>query len=409
VVFGSDVSSVATWGPGPVAPPARLPAARPLVIAHRGASGYRPEHTLESYRLAIALGADYIEPDLVVTADGVLVARHENEIGATTDVAAHPQFAHRRATREVAGRQVTGWFVEDFSLTELKTLRARERLPHLRAHNRIYDGRFDVPTFDEIVDLVLAESRRRGRPIGVYPEIKQPSHFAAIGLHHDGPLLASLRRAGPHLPVYIQSFDAAVLRALAARSTFPLVQLVGSDDDLLTPRGLREVSTYARVLGPRKDLIGTRPGAGGSIGLVDRAHDVGLSVHVWTFRNENAFLAPEHRRGERPTVLGDSLAEYAAFLDLGVDGVFTDHPDTARSAVASQASHRGHQSGESDRDEQHRSRHLEARQPEDVEVHERPHQAHSQEEKTEHQRDDVHVMALHDAPRCFRCRARGRV
>ena len=358
MVFVSDVSSVAAWGPGPVAPPARAPVARPLVIAHRGASGYRPEHTLESYRVAIALGADYVEPDLVVTADGVLVARHENEIGATTDVAAHPRFAHRRTTRDVAGRQVTGWFVEDFSLAELKTLRARERLPHLRAHNQIYDGRFEVPTFDEIVDLVLAESRRQGRQIGVYPEIKQPSHFAAIGLQHEGPLLASLRGAGPQLPVYIQSFDAAVLRALASRTTLPLVQLVGSEDDLLTPRGLREVSTYAQVLGPRKDLIGTRHGTGGSGSLVDRAHEVGLSVHVWTFRNENAFLTPEHRRGENAATFGDPLAEYATFLDLGVDGVFTDYPDTARSAVAAQASQRGHQSRESDRDEQHRSRHL---------------------------------------------------
>jgi glycerophosphoryl diester phosphodiesterase len=407
-MFGSDVSSVATWSPGLLAPPARAPAARPLVIAHRGASGYRPEHTLESYRVAIALGADYVEPDLVVTADGVLVARHENEIGATTDVATHPRFADRRTTKAVAGREVTGWFVEDFSLAELKMLRARERLPHLRAHNRTYDGRFDVPTFDEIVDLVLAESRRRGRLIGVYPEIKQPSHFAALGLQHEGPLLATLRRAGPHLPAYIQSFDPATLRAMAARTTVPLVQLVRHDDDLLTPRGLREVSTYAQVLGPRKDLVGTRDGSGGPIGLVDRAHEAGLSVHVWTFRNENAFLAPVDRRGSEVAAFGDALGEYAKFLSLGVEGVFTDHPDTARSAVAAQPSQRCHQSRESDGDEQNRCRHFEAGQSEDVEVHERPHQAHSYEEKTEHQRDDVDVMALHGAPRCFRCRRRGR-
>lgn len=407
-MFGSDVSSVATWSPGLLAPPPRAPAARPLVIAHRGASGYRPEHTLESYRVAIALGADYVEPDLVVTADGVLVARHENEIGATTDVATHPRFADRRTTKAVAGREVTGWFVEDFSLAELKMLRARERLPHLRAHNRTYDGRFDVPTFDEIVDLVLAESRRRGRLIGVYPEIKQPSHFAALGLQHEGPLLATLRRAGPHLPAYIQSFDPATLRAMAARTTVPLVQLVRHDDDLLTPRGLREVSTYAQVLGPRKDLVGTRDGSGGPIGLVDRAHEAGLSVHVWTFRNENAFLAPVDRRGSEVAAFGDALGEYAKFLSLGVEGVFTDHPDTARSAVAAQPPQRCHQSRESDGDEQNRCRHFEAGQSEDVEVHERPHQAHSYEEKTEHQRDDVDVMALHGAPRCFRCRRRGR-
>jgi glycerophosphoryl diester phosphodiesterase len=408
-MFGSDVSSVATWSPGLLAPPARAPAARPLVIAHRGASGYRPEHTLESYRVAIALGADYVEPDLVVTADGVLVARHENEIGATTDVATHPRFADRRTTKAVAGREVTGWFVEDFSLAELKMLRARERLPHLRAHNRTYDGRFDVPTFDEIVDLVLAESRRRGRLIGVYPEIKQPSHFAALGLQHEGPLLASLRRAGPHLPAYIQSFDPATLRAMAARTTVPLVQLVGHDGDLLTPRGLREVSTYAQVLGPRKDLVGTRDDSGGPIGLVDRAHEAGLAVHAWTFRNENAFLAPVDRRGSEVAAFGDALGEYTKFLSLGVDGVFTDHPDTALSAVAAQPSQRCHQSRQPDRDEQNRCRHLEAGQSEDVEVHERPHQAHSHEEKAEHQRDDVDVMALHGAPRCVRCRGRGRV
>jgi len=408
-MFGSDVSSVATWTAGPVAPPARAPGARPLVIAHRGASGYRPEHTLESYRVAIALGADYVEPDLVVTADGVLVARHENEIGATTDVATHPRFANRRTTKAVAGRQVTGWFVEDFSLAELKLLRARERLPHLRAHNRAYDGRFDVPTFDEIVDLVLAESRRQGRLIGVYPEIKQPSHFAALGLRHEGPLLVSLRRAGAQLPAYIQSFDAGALRALASKTTSPLVQLVGSDDDLLTPRGLREVSTYAQVLGPRKDLVGARNGAGRPGHLVERAHEAGLAVHVWTFRNEDAFLAPAHRRGPEVAAFGDPLSEYATFLGLGVDGVFTDHPDTARSAVAAQPSERSHQSGESDRDEQNRCRHLEAGQSEDVVVHEGPHQAHSHEEKTEHEREDVDVMALHGAPRCFLSRGRDRV
>ncbi|MGH9252499.1 MAG: glycerophosphodiester phosphodiesterase, partial [Acidimicrobiales bacterium] len=350
------MSSLATRSPEPAWPSAGAPPACPIVIAHRGASGYRPEHTLESYRVAIALGADYVEPDLVVTADGVLVARHENEIGATTDVAAHPRFAHRRTTKNVAGRQVSGWFVEDFTLAELKTLRARERLPGIRAHNRFYDGRFEIPTFDEILDLVLAETRRLGRRIGVYPEIKQSTHFAAVGLRHEGPLLASLRRAGPRLPAFIQSFDPATLRALAERTTVPLVQLVGHDGDLLMPRGLREVSTYARVLGPRKDLVGARNGAGRPGRLVERAHEAGLAVHVWTFRNENAFLAPEYRHGPEVAAFGDALGEYATFLGLGVDGVFTDHPDTARSAVAAQASERSHQSRESDRDEQHRCR-----------------------------------------------------
>ena len=189
----------------------------------------------------------------------------------------------------------------------------------------------------------------------------------------------------------------------------PLVQLVGHDGDLLTPRGLREVSTYAQVLGPRKDLVGTRDDSGGPIGLVDRAHEAGLAVHAWTFRNENAFLAPVDRRGSEVAAFGDALGEYTKFLSLGVDGVFTDHPDTALSAVAAQPSQRCHQSRQPDRDEQNRCRHLEAGQSEDVEVHERPHQAHSQEEKAEHQRDDVDLMALHGAPRCFRCRGRGRV
>ncbi|MGH8824343.1 MAG: glycerophosphodiester phosphodiesterase family protein [Jiangellaceae bacterium] len=403
------MSILVARSPRPAIPSADAAAARPIVIAHRGASGYRPEHTLESYRMAITLGADYVEPDLVVTADGVLVARHENEIGATTDVAAHPRFARRRTTKDIAGRQVTGWFVEDFSLAELKTLRARERRPGIRAHNRLYDGRFEVPTFEEIVDLVLAETRRQGRRIGIYPEIKQPAHFAALGLPHEGPLLACLRRAGPYLPVYIQSFDAAALRAMSARTTFPLVQLVGSDDDLLTQRGLREVSTYAQVLGPRKGLVDPRAAAGGPGGLVDRAHDAGLAVHVWTFRNENAFLPPEHRRGTEAAAFGDPLGEYAAVLGLGVDGVFTDHPDTARSAVTAQSAQRGHQPRQSDRDEQDRCRYAQARQAEHVEMHEGPHQAHSHKEKTEHQRDDVDVMALHGAPRCFRCRDRDRV
>lgn len=312
-----------------------------LVIAHRGASGYRPEHTIEAYHVAIALGADYIEPDLVVTADGVLVARHENEISATTDVVDRPEFARRRRTNVVDGRTVIGWFVEDFTLAELKTLRARERLPEVRPHNQIYDGQFAVPTFEEIVDLARAESGRLGRPIGVYPEIKQPAHFARLGLPHDNALLSILRRDGAGLPVYIQSFDPACLRALATRTTIPLVQLVHRDDiGMLSPYGLREISTYAHVLGAHKSLLvtpdpddrQTRPS-----GLVERAHDAGLAVHAWTFRGENAFLPLEFRRSAAGAEYGDAAAEYATFRALGVDGVFTDHPDTAVTALAQPA------------------------------------------------------------------------
>ena len=311
-----------------------------LVIAHRGASGYRPEHTLESYRLAIALGADYIEPDLVITADGALVARHENEVSASTDVAARPEFADRRRTAVVDGRSVTGWFVEDFALAELKTLRARERLPEIRPHSQLYDDVFSVPTFEEILDLAQVEAGRLGRPIGVYPEIKQPAHFARLGLRHDDAMLSALRDHGSGLPVYIQSFDPTCLRALSARTAVPLVQLVENETELLTPYRLREISTYAHVLGAHKSLLMPLDQAGRlatPTGLVERAHDAGLAVHAWTFRSENAFLPPELRDGTAKAGYGDAAAEYASFRALGVDGVFTDHPDLAVAAFAQQA------------------------------------------------------------------------
>ncbi len=309
-------------------------------MAHRGASGYRPEHTLESYRLAIELGADYIEPDLVITADGALVARHENEISATTDVRERPEYADRRRTTVVDGRSVTGWFVEDFTLSELKTLRARERLPEARPHNQVYDDRFTVPTVEEILDLVQAESIRRDRPIGVYPEIKQPTHFARLGLRHDDVLLSALNEQGSGLPVFIQSFDSTCLRALSRRTTIPLVQLIEHDADLLTPYGLREISTYAQVLGAHKSLLLRWDRAGRQptpTGVVQSAHEAGLAVHAWTFRSENAFLPHELRHGTEAAAYGDAAAEYAAFRELGVDGVFTDHPDMAVAALAEPA------------------------------------------------------------------------
>lgn len=285
----------------------------PLVIAHRGASGYRPEHTLASYRLAIALGADYVEPDLVSTADGVLVARHEVEIGGTTDVATRREFADRLTTKVVDGRELSGWFVEDFTLAELKTLRAVERLPRLRPRNTRYDGRYEVPTFDEILTLVEEESARLGRAIGVYPETKHPSYFAAVGLSLEEPLLAAL--AGRDLPAFVQSFEPGNLRWLRPRTSLPLVQLVSATGrvDLVTGTGLRRVAEYADAVGVEKELV--------SPGLVADAHDAGLQVHVWTLRDET-----------------DSIEDTQALVGAGVDGLFTDHPDTTLEACRLQTS-----------------------------------------------------------------------
>jgi glycerophosphoryl diester phosphodiesterase len=314
----------------------------PVVIGHRGAAGYRPEHTLASYRLAIELGADYIEPDLVPTRDGVLVARHENEIGGTTDVADHPRFARRRSTRWIDGREVTGWFTEDFTLAELKQLRAKERLPQVRPANTWYDGHFEIPTFDEVLEMAERGSRRRGVTIGVYPETKHPTYFDSIGLSLEEPLLAALRRHHldrPNAPVLIQSFEVGNLRELAATTTVPLVQLVECGGapydlelagdgrtyaDLVSADGLREVATYAAGIGVHQDLV-----LPDDAGLVDAAHDAGLAVHAWTVRDENRFLAERFRSGSDPNARGDALAQTRALLEAGVDGVFTDHADTA--------------------------------------------------------------------------------
>jgi glycerophosphoryl diester phosphodiesterase len=307
------------------------------VVGHRGAAGYRPEHTLASYRLAIELGADYIEPDLVSTRDGVLVARHENQIGATTDVADHPEFARRRCTRTVEGREVTGWFTEDFTLAELKTLRAKERLPQLRPANAWYDGHFEIPTFDEVLELAEQGSRRRGVTIGVYPETKHASHFAAVGLALEGPLVAALRRHHldrPNAPVLVQSFETGNLRALARTVAVPLVQLVAASGspwgedrsyaDLLTPAGLADVATYASAVGVDHTVLWP---AGED--TVTAAHAAGLAVHAWTVRDENRYLPEEFRVGADPAARGDAAALTEALLDLGVDGVFTDQADTA--------------------------------------------------------------------------------
>nr|WP_260583978.1 glycerophosphodiester phosphodiesterase [Sphingopyxis sp. PET50] len=318
----------------------------PIVIAHRGASGERPEHTLEAYRLAIDLGADFIEPDLVLTKDGILVARHENEISETTDVADHPEFAGRKTIKTIDGQQVAGWFTEDFTLAELKTLRARERLPKLR--NTDYDGRFEVPTFAEILDLLALVNKGREVPVGVYPETKHPSYFAAIGLPHEGPLLAILGEygyKGRAAPVFIQSFEVGNLKAIRAKSDLPLIQLMdgegGPADDgktgyaaMATPAGLKAIAAYADGIGPNKAMVIPR-GALGTLGdptsLVRDAHAAGLKVHPWTFRRENYFLPLGDKGGINPAGHGDLAAEIDAFLKTGIDGLFSDNP---REAVA---------------------------------------------------------------------------
>jgi len=322
----------------------------PLVIAHRGASGYRPEHTLAAYKLAIQLGADYVEPDLVSTKDGVLVARHENEISTTTDVADHPEFADRRTTKTIDGVAITGWFTEDFTLVELKTLRAVERLPTERPANTRYDGLYQIPTFDEVLALVKKESAKRGRTIGVYPETKHPTYFRSIELALNRRVVRDLRQAEMNRArskVFIQSFETSNLRHLNRLTNVKLVQLVNSTGapynfvatgdprtyaDLVTAAGLREIATYADGIGPNKDVLIPRD-AGGFLtqptGVVSRAHRVGLVVHAFTFRDENQFLPADYRIGTDPNAKGDAFSEYARFFDIGVDGVFADYTDTA--------------------------------------------------------------------------------
>jgi glycerophosphoryl diester phosphodiesterase len=324
----------------------------PLVIGHRGASGYRPEHTLAAYGLAIQLGADYVEPDLVSTRDGVLVARHENEIGGTTDVASHPEFADRRTTKVIDGTSITGWFTEDFTLAELKTLRAVERIPALRPANTNFNGQFEVPTLQEVLDLVADVNRTRDRDdhIGVYPETKHPSYFDSIGLSLEEPLVATLRANGYTRPTdraFIQSFEVANLRELDRMTRLPIVQLFSSSGrpfdftlagdprtyaDLATPAGLREVARYADGIGPSKDMV-IPLAPGGSLGtptsLVRDAHRAGLIVHIYTMRNENNFVPPALRTSTDPSQRGQVEAEYAAYWATGIDGLFSDNADTA--------------------------------------------------------------------------------
>ncbi|HEX2374404.1 MAG TPA: glycerophosphodiester phosphodiesterase [Actinomycetota bacterium] len=320
-----------------------------IVIGHRGASGYRPEHTLAAYELAIELGADYIEPDLVSTRDHVLVVRHENEISATTDVADHPEFADRRATRTIDGVSLTGWFTEDFTLAELRTLRARERIPDLRPDNVVFNGRYHIPTFQEVIDL----AKRAG--IGIYPETKHPTYFRSIGLPLEEPLVRALDASGyrgPNASVFVQSFEVGNLRRLRRMTEVPLVQLLDdrgrpydlvlsgdprSYADLATPMGLAELAAHVQGIGPSKRLIvpcNADNRRGSPTALVGDAHRAGLLVHPWTLRRENAFLPEDLRRGDPASpaylrAVGDLPAELRQLCQLGVDGLFSDNPDLA--------------------------------------------------------------------------------
>lgn len=318
-----------------------------LVIAHRGASGERPEHTLAAYERAIDAGADYIEPDLVPTKDLVLVARHETEIGSTTDVAARPEFADRRRSKEVDGKLVTGWFVEDFTLAELRTLRAKERLPAVRPANAAFDGLYQIPTFAEIVTLAKAKQVETGRRIGLYPELKHPTAL----LQNDGIdsvdlLVRALKQAGLDAagsPIFVQCFEVGPLRRLRTLlPELPLVQLIAAEGGprdepansyarMIRPEGLAEIAGYADAIGIEAKLLAT-PG-GKPQELVAAAHDAGLKVHVWTLRKENMFLPPPLQRGSGPTATGDLAALVAQLADAGVDGVFTDDPVLVVSAA----------------------------------------------------------------------------
>jgi glycerophosphoryl diester phosphodiesterase len=328
-----------------------------LVIAHRGASGYRPEHTLASYELAIAQGADVIEPDVVPTLDGHLVVRHESAITATTDVAEHPELADRRTTKTIDGREVTGWFTEDLTLAELLTLRAREPLPHLRPQNTVYDAEA-VLTLDEVLALARRSTTPDGRPVGVAPETKHPTYFRSIGLPLEEPLVEALGRHGwsrKDDPVVIQSFETGNLRRLAQLTELPLMQVahvIGAPydlrstgdprtyADLVTPRGLAEVKEYADQLGLHKDLMVPRDADGRLLepGPVLRdAHEAGLEVTGWTFRRENRFLPLQLRSSPDLDGVGDLDAEITTFLQAGMDDFFTDNPDigyAVRSSVA---------------------------------------------------------------------------
>ena len=369
---GNDMTPLLPVLPAP-APPAPAPAPAPapveaapvLVIAHRGASALRPEHTLASYQQAIDDGADFIEPDLVPTKDGELVARHENAIAivdasgnvleATTNVADVPKFASRKATKTIDGRTMTGWFTEDFTLAELKELKARERIPKVRPANVSYNDQFQVPTLDEVIQLAKTQSVAKGRVIGIYPETKHPTYFRSIGLPLEKKLIDTLQKHDLNkadAPVFVQSFETGNLKDIRLSSKVRIIQLVYSEGapydlevlgdkrtyaDLKKPAGLAEIATYAQGIGADKASV--IPVVDGKLGtptsLVKDAHDKKLQVHVWTFRPENNFLPDSLKKEPKtnPIAYGDTAGEIKAFLDVGIDGLFADSPATAVPAV----------------------------------------------------------------------------
>lgn len=326
-----------------------------LLIGHRGAPAYFPEHTLASYTKAIELGADVIEPDLVRTKDGEFVARHENEISGTTDVANHAEFANRKATKTIDGTAITGWFTEDFTLAELKTLRAKERIPQLRPNNTQYDGKYEIPTLQEVINLAKAKSKETGRTIAIYPETKHPGYFAGIGLAMEEKLVEVLNKndyKDASAPVFIQSFEVANLKKLKSLTKVRLVQLFGGASgkpydfvlagdsrtygDLTKPAALKEIATYAQGIGPDKSLIIPRAAnnqLGTPTSLVADAHAAGLIVHPYTFRPENYFLPAELQVGTDPLAKGKAVEEITAFLKTGIDGFFNDDPANGRAAI----------------------------------------------------------------------------
>ena len=323
----------------------------PIVIAHRGASGYLPEHTLAAYSIAILQGADFIEPDLVMTKDRHLVVRHDNVLNLTTDVAAHPEFASRKRTKTVDGTAFTGWFSEDFTLAEIKTLRARERIPQVRPENAKFNGQFEIPTLQEVLDFVKIMEDFTGRAIGICPEIKHPTYFDHLNLSMEEPLAQLLRENGyehHRNRVFIQSFEVRNLKDLNAITNIPLVQLLkprGQPYDvqeaggtltyaqMATPEGLAEIATYADGVAPEKYhfLIPKERDdnlfPANTTQFVREAQARGLQVHPYTFRAENAFLPANFKRGSNALAIGDAVAEMKTFLRAGINGFFTDHPN----------------------------------------------------------------------------------
>ncbi|WP_413104079.1 glycerophosphodiester phosphodiesterase [Streptomyces sp. Inha503] len=328
----------------------------PTVIGHRGASGYRPEHTFGSYQLALDMGADIIEQDLVPTKDGHLVCRHENDITATTDVSAHPEFADRKTTKTVDGTKLTGWFTEDFTLAELKTLRAKERIPGNRQRNTLYDGRWEVPTFEEVLQWAEREGRARGRRVWLYVETKHPTYFRKLGLGLEERVAKLLRRYGRHREdsaLFLQSFEPSSIQRLRKLVDTPSVVLLSTINsrpwdfveandprtvaDLVKPEGLKWIASYAQGIGPDLSVIIPRT-PDGKLGtptsVVKDAHAAGLILHPYTMRNENTFLPADFRRGTDPNAYGDAFGAFKAYFATGIDGIFSDNADTALLAAA---------------------------------------------------------------------------